>query len=166
MCRCTFARKLSLSRPIAVTSPILTPAILTGVPTLRSPMLSNSAVTSYPGVGRKLSLSPLDGSWVVRKMSAARPRITKRPVPISSERVARMVVAILLQKSGSQYVVEKQRQHGRGNHGPGGGEANALRRGLGLIALVDGDEADDGAEHQALDDALGHVMYSNGALCL
>src|SRR6185312_14116634 len=130
----------------------------------RSPMLSNSAVTSYPGVGRKLSLSPLEGSWVVRKMSAARPRITKRPVPISRERVARMAVAILLHESGSQHIVEKQRQHRRGNHGAGGGEAHPFRRRLALITLVDGDEADDSAEHHALDDPFGHVMQSNGAL--
>src|SRR5579883_577999 len=166
MCRCTSARKLWLSRPIAVTSPILTPAILTGAPTLRSPMLSNSAVTSYPGVLPKPSLSPLEGSWVVRKTSAARPRITKSPVPISRERVARMAVAILLQESGGQHVVEQQREHGRGDDGPGRREPDPLSRRLRLIALVDGDEADDGSEDDALDDPFGHVTHCNGALRL
>jgi hypothetical protein len=54
-------------------------------------MLSNSAVMWYPDF-EPASLSPVEGSCVVRKNSAANPSATNIPVPISNVRLARMAL--------------------------------------------------------------------------
>jgi len=87
------------SKRIPLTSPTRTPAIVTGEPTFRSPMLSNSAVTWYPDF-EPPSYTPLLGNWVVRKNSAAKPSRTNIPVPISSVRLARMAIGSLFGSIG------------------------------------------------------------------
>src|SRR5579883_3465465 len=75
-------------------------------------------------------------------------------------------MAILLQEGGGQYVIEQQREHGRGDDGARRREPDAFGRGRRLIALVDGDEAQYGAEYQTLDDALDHIAQADGPLHL
>src|SRR5687767_77097 len=121
------------------TSPIRTPAMVTGDPAFRSPTLSNSAVRRYPAVVPP-SLSPFAGSCVVRKNNAANPSSTNRPVPISRVRVGRMI-DLCLQEGGGQHVVEKQREHGGSHHGAGRGEPHAFGGGLGRVTGVNRDQA-------------------------
>src|SRR6516164_4409061 len=134
---------------MSVTSPSRTPDMVTGDPTLRSPMLSNSAFTRNPALALP-SFRPLAGSCVVRNSSAAKPSNTNNPVPISSVRLARMVRSSSLQECRGQHVIEQQSYHRGGDHGARGGEAYAFRGGLGVIALVHRDQTAGNTEHQAL----------------
>src|SRR5262249_42623324 len=143
--------------------PTFTPAIETGEPVLRSPILSNSAVTWYPALAPP-SFSPLAGSWVVRNTSAAKPSSTNSPVPISSVRFERMSHPTRPHglesglECGRQNVIQQQYEHGRGHHRPCRRQADARSRRLGVVTLVHGNQAADQAEHQALGDPLPHVV--------
>src|ERR1700729_2007390 len=109
------------SKSIFATRPISTPDIDTGAPTLRSPILSNLAVTSY--CGGPNHDKPRLVVWVVRKNSAAKPSNTNEPVPRFNVRDLR--IRTLLQKRCGNQIVQEQNHHGRGNDRASGGSTDA-----------------------------------------
>src|SRR5215469_299813 len=124
-----------------VTWPTLTPDMVTGEPTLRSPTLSNCAVTRNPALAPRPNLRPLEGSCVVRNSSAAKPSSTNSPVPISRVRLARIMWNYPLQEGRRQHVVQEQHDDRGGHHGARGGQSDACGRGFGVIPLVYRDQA-------------------------
>src|ERR1700722_11548838 len=94
--------------------------------------------------------------WVVRNASAAKPSSTNAPAPTFNV-LDLPITMTSLQERGRQQVIQEQHDDRRSHHRARGRESHALGGRLGVVALINGDEAQGDAEERALDQALVDV---------
>src|SRR6185437_6287543 len=148
---------------MSATRPTSTPALRTGARTLRPPMLSNRASTRYVLSARSAPRFP---TFNASTSSAAKPAVTKAPnqrsivvlsiVFVGLGEVARLAFAA--QHERCEHEVQGEDRERGAHHGAGGRARHALGGRRRVVAFESGDDGDGNSEHEALHDAVQHII--------
>ncbi len=138
--------------------------MVTGEPTLRSPILSKIGGDVVPAFGGA-QLQAGRGQLGSQEKHGHETQQHEQ-AGAELEGTIRLHVTILLQERRGQDVVQQQREHGRSNNSACRGEPYSRGGRLGVVPLIHGNETAGQPENDAFDEALVDVMPTDGALHL